>query len=1222
MLGSKTLYMYSSRAAGSCRAPSASCHGASLSPDGLPLSPVLTFTSPPFLSSLFARSSAPRVQEIPRLAVGSEDNEAFLLMSLFPLRLGSPASLSSPRYCLSFLNPLSSLLSPSSRQVFSSCPFTPGFLARFFGSRGVLSSSVIISPSSLSPFAYHPHHDARRSASYCAASHSSSSSQTLKVLERLHWLESTERPVSSLPWRQSIQYLSRHHHRLELAVDGSALIAGLSLVSSHRPLKHHHLFLGVVLHHFLGLKDFSKQIPDIKDEGTLDTFISEIVSSLKQRKLRSQEHQETGTASPREDFSLIEGSSRLHTEEFDRSHLTKPCREKLPLNSLHDVSQKDERKNKEENFFSGGEGQANGKKLREYTAGTSVETALQESDSLLLSEEIWMREGEVSERRMDNHAEHTNDRTGMRRTRKDPVSPRSPSTEDARSSSPFTVFSEYSGSGGLHGAGLAELSSLSQYLDGFPCLRYAKEVLTESEQVNFLWSWSQCASLRPSLRSLSPFLYNTFLLPSLSEENEIRRRSSSVSSPSVFFSSPLPLASATVGRTSVFPAGDPATIDTLALWKEDLVLGRHNQSTAYSGAVDDKKKPRVMVHEKEISEQRADEKKRQDLQLLTLLSDAFPVVRNLVQLREATKRRGEKSSLLCFEEAVWALLDRCCAYMRSNEKHRVLDSSNSSTHHHGSRDGSARLSVASRSLFILSATRILHHLVLSLGKHKEDSECLHCTRSSSFSPIGNQNHHALISASKEIGEKEDSERKKNDEAKTNQRIVGVKDNSSSDKEKLKEIGKGCKMNKHDAEIVVCSEMKRMTVYLQRMILQLTASSSRDFLSTSQILVQLPAATYLLGDAQKRLARLTASLTTRRDREEVKEECKNSDVQFRGDFRSRGSCVGQRKGEDNEATTITPSVHPAHDHDTGVSTGGTWAPIQSERGARGDISLKPDTRIDLQLSKPLHHQSEDLYDGHESHTTLGHESHTTLGQENVRQVSVISSSPLRHALSFPRQKPVEEGEGLDVTLRKRVSELYTSKHESGRYAFSLSPVLTAEEIVDCLNAVANTGWVRFSSLHLLLRSICNRTDDFLPEQKEDLTYCLQAVQNSLRLHMTSEKATNHSSRKRSSGNKWRTYQTASAAEKQTQDCGKRKSHSEENFLEIECADCTLISFFPDLRGTKGDEHLGSTSPTATTRSGIAPGSDASQLLTYLESVQKERILERKHRSLISWSRRKW
>lgn len=149
-----------------------------------------------------------------------------------------------------------------------------------------------------------------------------------------------------------------------------------------------------------------------------------------------------------------------------------------------------------------------------------------------------------------------------------------------------------------------------------------------------------------------------------------------------------------------------------------------------------------------------------------------------------------------------------------------------------------------------------------------------------------------------------------------------------------------------------------------------------------------------------------------------------------------------------------------------------------------------------------------------------------------------------------------------------------------------------------------------------------SDDFSPEQKEDLSYCLQAIHTSLRLHMSSERATHHSPGKRSSDHKSGTRQTALAADKQSQNCGKRKGQSEETSFGIECADCTLISFFPDLHRAESGDLSESASATATTRSGIAAGSDASQLLTYIESVQKERILERKHRSLISWSRRKW
>lgn len=148
-----------------------------------------------------------------------------------------------------------------------------------------------------------------------------------------------------------------------------------------------------------------------------------------------------------------------------------------------------------------------------------------------------------------------------------------------------------------------------------------------------------------------------------------------------------------------------------------------------------------------------------------------------------------------------------------------------------------------------------------------------------------------------------------------------------------------------------------------------------------------------------------------------------------------------------------------------------------------------------------------------------------------------------------------------------------------------------------------------------------SDDFSAEQKEDLFHCLQAIKTSLELRVSSENDSEHSYRiMRRCNDRTMQDEAAFAPERRTGNHSERKDRSKGDLLGLASPDCSVVSFFPDLHAIV--EPSRSVLPTRTASAGTARACDASQLLAYLDSIRKERILERKHRSLISWSRRKW
>ncbi|PFH36567.1 hypothetical protein BESB_047590 [Besnoitia besnoiti] len=190
-------------------------------------------------------------------------------------------------------------------------------------------------------------------------------------------------------------------------------------------------------------------------------------------------------------------------------------------------------------------------------------------------------------------------------------------------------------------------------------------------------------------------------------------------------------------------------------------------------------------------------------------------------------------------------------------------------------------------------------------------------------------------------------------------------------------------------------------------------------------------------------------------------------------------------------------------------------------------------------------------------------------------------------------------------------------------------LFADDVVDCMNTIVKVGWARPSTVTVLLRALCNRTDltqphvvtmlagripvtdDFSAEQKEDLAEALRLLEASVGLQARPD---------------GRRVQTAGAAVSRASSMSKNAPRSRLASQAV-AADIAFFSAADQRR----NELAGDSAQAA---AGRMPGDDTqgtavkdtaedtAQVAAYLEMIRTQKILERKHRSRISWSTRRW
>ncbi|EPR57067.1 hypothetical protein TGGT1_220480 [Toxoplasma gondii GT1] len=202
-------------------------------------------------------------------------------------------------------------------------------------------------------------------------------------------------------------------------------------------------------------------------------------------------------------------------------------------------------------------------------------------------------------------------------------------------------------------------------------------------------------------------------------------------------------------------------------------------------------------------------------------------------------------------------------------------------------------------------------------------------------------------------------------------------------------------------------------------------------------------------------------------------------------------------------------------------------------------------------------------------------------------------------------------------------------------------LLADDVVDCLNAIVRVRSARLSTVALLLRTLCNRTDDFSPEQREDLSVGLRLLHASLQRQSPCPRARPRGSSAPSSLVRLQSREVRireEGAQRQNggggemQDRGKRAetTHKASKLvLSGQQEDSQEIVFFScrdarNMRAQVSGAEWGNGSGIEV-RAGDAATEredDYKQVIAFLERIQEHKILERKHRSLISWSNRRW
>ncbi|KEP61453.1 UNVERIFIED_CONTAM: hypothetical protein HHA_220480 [Hammondia hammondi] len=202
-------------------------------------------------------------------------------------------------------------------------------------------------------------------------------------------------------------------------------------------------------------------------------------------------------------------------------------------------------------------------------------------------------------------------------------------------------------------------------------------------------------------------------------------------------------------------------------------------------------------------------------------------------------------------------------------------------------------------------------------------------------------------------------------------------------------------------------------------------------------------------------------------------------------------------------------------------------------------------------------------------------------------------------------------------------------------------LFADDVVDCMNAIVRVRSTRLSTVALLLRTLCNRTDDFSPEQREDLSVGLRLLHASLQRQLPSPRERPRGSSAPSSLVRLHSRearvreegpQTQSGGGGEMQVGGKSTEtthQASKTVLPGQQKDSQEIVFFSCRDACKTHAQVSGAERANRSRIEAQAGDTATereedhqQVIAFLERIQEHKILERKHRSLISWSNRRW